>query len=180
MIGRLAGLATLILVGAWIAFLRPTIFGGPATYLLVSGQSMEPTIHAGSLVILVGASSYHRGEVVAYRIPDGDPASGLNVIHRITGGSGEAGFIMRGDNTNATDLWRPRTDDILGTPVFVIPGAMPVLLFLRSPIIIASLAAALSIYLLLGLWGAPSTAVRKEPAGVSATRLRANQGDWWR
>jgi len=160
MIGRLTALATLILAAGWLLFLRPTILGGPATYLLVSGQSMEPTIHAGSLVVLVRGSTYRRGEVVAYRIPDGDPASGMNVIHRITGGGGDAGFILRGDNANATDLWHPRAADILGTPVLVVPGAMPVLLFVRSPILIASLAAALSVYLLLGLWGSPSATCR--------------------
>jgi signal peptidase len=169
MIGRLAAAATLALVGAWLLLLRPTLLGGPATYLLVSGQSMEPTIHAGSLVILLRGPAYRAGEVVAYRIPGGGPASGLNVIHRIAGGSGEAGFVMRGDNTNAADLWRPRTNDILGTPVFIVPGAMPVLLFLRSPIVIASLAAALSVYLLLGLWGSPSPARRRDPNPADLT-----------
>ncbi len=158
--GRLALVATFILVAVWFVLLRPTMLGGSTTYLLVSGQSMEPTIHAGSLVILQLEPNYRIREIVAYRIPAGDPASGLNVIHRIVGGNDVDGFRMRGDNAPATDLWRPRTDDILGTPIVVIPGAMPILLFIRSPIVIASLAAALSVYVMLGLWTSPRPATK--------------------
>jgi len=178
MIGRLTLAATVVLVAGWFALLRPTALGGPTTYLLVSGQSMEPTIHAGSLVVLQHGSGYRVGEVVAYRIPAGDPASGLNVIHRIVGGSGEAGFIMRGDNASATDLWRPRTDDVLGTPVLIIPGAMPVLLVIRSPIVIASVAAALSVYLMLGFWPSPSPAAN-ERLRREVTAHAVDPATWW-
>jgi signal peptidase len=177
-IRRLAFAATLVLVAGWFLLLRPTSLGGPTTYLLVSGHSMEPTIHAGSLVILVRAPSYRVGDVVAYRIPAGDPASGLNVIHRIVGGTGSGGFIMRGDNAPATDLWRPHTDDVLGTPVLVIPSAMTVLLIIRSPIVVASVAAGLSVYFVLGLWPLPKPAaqgrLRREVAAHAM-----DSAAWW-
>jgi signal peptidase I len=177
-LGRLALTATVLLVAAWFVLLRPTILGGSTTYLLVSGRSMEPTIHAGSLVVLRRSAGYRAGEVVAYRIPGGDPASGLNVIHRIIGGSGEAGFILRGDNASASDLWRPHTDDVLGAPVLVVPGAMPVLLVLRSPIVIASLAAALSVYFTLGFWPPPRSTAKDRPGGEMPAHA-VDAATWW-
>ncbi len=178
MIGRLALVGTFLLVAGWFVALRPTLLGGSTTYLLVSGQSMEPTIHAGSLVVLRRTSGYRSGEVIAYRIPDGHPASGLNVIHRIIGGSGEAGFIMRGDNAVGSDLWRPRKADVLGTPALIIPGAVPVVLFLRSPIVVASLAAALSVYFILGLWASPRPTA-EDRAGREVPAHAVDTAAWW-
>jgi signal peptidase I len=152
MIGRIVGLALIALAAAWFITLRPQFLGGPTAYILVTGESMEPTLHSGSLVVVVGRPQYEVGEIVAYRIPPGGPAAGRNVIHRITGGSAESGFIMRGDNTSGSDLWRPKPADILGSTRVVIPGAMPAVLFLRSPMVVASLAAGFAVYLILGLW----------------------------
>jgi hypothetical protein len=81
--------------------------------------------------------------------PPGDPGAGLKIIHRIVGGSAEAGFVMRGDHTPSSDLWRPKLEAILGSAQVVIPGAMPILLFARSPIVAASVAAVLAAYFAL-------------------------------
>ena len=164
--------AVVVVVAAiWWVALRPAIIGGPATYLLVAGRSMEPTIHAGSLAIAFRQPMYGVGDVVVYRIPDGNPAAGRNVIHRIVGGSAERGFVMQGDNADGSDLWRPRQADILGRAQIVVSGAMPVLLFARSPIVAASAAAAFAVYLLLGLWPPrPRPVAVPEPRGVSDRR----------
>jgi signal peptidase I len=152
MIGRLALAAVVLAAAGWFIALRPQALGGPAAYILVAGQSMEPTIHPGSLVILFRRPQYAIGDVVAYRVPPGDPGAGLRIIHRIVGGSASAGFVMRGDNTPSSDLWRPKPEAILGSAQVVIPGAMPVLLFARSPIVAASVAAGLAAYFALGFW----------------------------
>jgi signal peptidase len=136
----------------WFIALRPQVLGGPAAYILVSGESMQPTIHPGSLVILFRRPHYAVGDVVAYRVPPGDPGAGLNIIHRIVGGSAEAGFVVRGDNAPNSDLWRPKPGDIIGSAQLVIPGAVPVVLVARSPIVAASVAAGLAAYLALGFW----------------------------
>lgn len=147
-----------LLVGAlgWLFFLRPQVLGGPAAYVLVSGSSMEPTLDAGSLVIAFRQDEYQVGDVVVYRVPAGGPATGRFVIHRIVGGSADSGYILRGDNALGSDIWRPATPDIIGRSEVVVPGVMPVLLFARSPIVAASAAAALAVYLLLGLWVTPA------------------------
>jgi signal peptidase I len=119
---------------------------------------MEPNIHAGSLVVVTRRAEYGVGDVVAYRVPAGNPGAGDNVIHRIIGGSVDAGFTVRGDNTNGPDIWRPRPPDIVGAAWLTLPDAALPILFLRSPIVIASVAAGLATYLVLG-WLAPSRRV---------------------
>ena len=138
--------------GAWFVLLRPQMIGGPAAYILVAGRSMEPTIHEGSLAIAIRQAGYEIGDVVVYTIPGGSPATGRHVIHRIVGGTAEDGFVMQGDNADGSDLWRPKQGDIVGRAEVVIPGAMPALLFARSPIVAASTAAAFATYLVLGMW----------------------------
>ena len=152
----------------WFLALRPQVLGGPAGWILVAGVSMEPNIHAGSLVVVLRQSEYRVGDIVAYRVPENDPGAGSNVIHRIIGGSAEAGFVTRGDNTDGADMWRPRPSDMVGTAWVVVPGAAPAMLLLRSPIVVASLAAGLATYLVLGLAGPAGQAARPATASDDA------------
>jgi signal peptidase I len=147
----LAAVAVLLGAVGWFVALRPQSLGGPAAYILVSGTSMEPTIDVGSLVVVQRQTGYRVGQMVAYRIPEGDPAAGLNVIHRIVGGTAD-GFVMRGDNAPATDLWRPKAGDVLGTAELVIPKAAAVITVLRSPALVASVASGLAVFFVLGFW----------------------------
>jgi len=156
MICRLLRLLAIVVFVGWFVALRPQSLGGPAGWILVAGESMEPTIHPGSLVVVTRRVDYAVGDVVAYRVPEGNPGAGGNVIHRIVGGTADDGFIVRGDNTNAPDIWRPKPSEIVGALWLTLPdGALP-LLFLRSPIVVASLAAGFATYLVLGLL-APSS-----------------------
>ncbi len=92
----------------WTLVFRPTILGGPASYIIVTGISMEPTLYTGDLAVVLRQEHYQAGDVVAYR------TSGGNVIHRIVGGSAESGFTMLGDNKHDTDPWQPRPDERVG------------------------------------------------------------------
>jgi signal peptidase len=162
MIGRLARLAAILAFAGWFVALRPSSLGGPATWVLVAGESMEPSIHAGSLVVVTSRADYGIGDVVAYRVPGGNPGAGDNVIHRIVGGTAEAGFSVRGDNTSGADLWRPRRSEIVGAAWLVLPNAALPMLFLRSPIAAASVAAGLAAYVVLGLVPPPRRKPRVE------------------
>src|SRR3954471_5302519 len=102
----------IVVVLFWVQYLRPQTLGGNAGYVLVSGQSMEPRYHAGDLVLVLKRQSYHPGELIAYRVPKGDAMAGAQVIHRIVGGDAKHGFVVRGDNRTAPDVWRPRPRDI--------------------------------------------------------------------
>jgi signal peptidase I len=147
---HVAGIALVILVFLfWAAFLRPQALGGRAGYVLVSGHSMLPRYHAGDLVLVERQRHYHVGEVIAYRVPKGDPMAGARVIHRIIGGDGKHGFVVQGDNRTAPDVWRPKDGDIVGAKALRIPNAVLVLQFLRSPVLLGLLAAALAFVHLL-------------------------------
>jgi signal peptidase I len=140
---KAAGAALVVLVCLfWAQYLRPQSLGGHAGYVLVSGQSMEPRYHTGDLVLVEKHADYHPGEVIAYRVPKGDPMAGAQVIHRIVGGDAKHGFIVRGDNRTAPDVWRPRDADIVGAKALRLPGAIVVLQYLRSPVFLGILAAA--------------------------------------
>jgi signal peptidase len=118
--------ATVAFVGVlagWAVFLRPQYLGGNTGYIFVSGTSMEPRMHSGDVVVVARRPSYRIGDVVAYRVPAGEPAAGRVVIHRIRGGSASTGYIMRGDNRRSDDLWRPRPKDIVGHERLRIPAA---------------------------------------------------------
>jgi signal peptidase I len=125
----------------WFQYLRPQSMGGNAGYVLVSGHSMLPRYKTGDLVLVEHHASYHKGEVIAYHVPKGDPMAGAQVIHRIIGGDAKHGFIVKGDNRTAPDVWRPKPVDIVGAKAIRFPDAIVVLQFLRAPFFLALLAA---------------------------------------
>jgi signal peptidase I len=152
---RLAsGLLLVVLVAAWAWFLLPQSLGGRASWVLVSGKSMLPRYHTGDLVLVRKQSTYHVGEVIAYRVPKGDPMAGLQVIHRIVGGDAVHGFVVEGDNRTAPDSWRPTPEDIVGAKLLRIPYGSIVIESLRSPLMLGMLAASFAfVYVLASLGG---------------------------
>lgn len=152
----------ILLFAAWLLLLRPQALGGPAAYITVTGVSMEPTLRAGDLVVMTRAEVYRPGDVVAYRVPDGDPAAGRHVIHRVIGGGAEEGYLLQGDNTPAPDRWRPTDADIVGRQLAVVPGLGSGLMLLKTPAALAGLAAALVVFS-LPQWSAPAV-------GAASTR----------
>ena len=136
-------------LAGWFVWLRPVSLGGPASYIFVSGASMQPIFNLGDLVVTQRADSYANGDIVMYRVPAGEAASGMNVIHRIIGGDGASGYTMRGDNTDGPDLWRPTQADVVGRTWFYVPGLANVLLIARSPLMLASMAGALVVAAIL-------------------------------
>jgi signal peptidase I len=135
--------ATAGLLVAWAVLLRPQALGGPAEYVVVRGSSMLPTYNAGDLVLVLRASHYQIGEVVAYRVPAGEIGEGSLVIHRIIGGNAERGFVTEGDNNVSPDPWLPRLDNVAGRAVLVIPAIGRFVAMAHQPAISASLATAL-------------------------------------
>jgi signal peptidase I len=148
---RLAAVGALVLlVGLWATFLLPKGLGGSASYLIVSGHSMDDTYATGDLVITRGRESYEIGDVVGYRVPDGAPGAGHLVIHRIVGGDERRGFVTQGDNNDEVDIWRPLPEDVLGDALIHVPGFGKTLVQLRTPVGLGVLAGALSFVVLVG------------------------------
>ena len=134
---------------AWFVTLRPASLGGPATYVIVRGVSMEPTYHDGDLVIVRHRPAYKVGDIVAYTIPAGDVGGGLSVIHRIVGGSLDAGFATKGDNNAESDPWQPTLGQIEGATWLVLPKAGAIMSSLRTPITLAAFAAAVAVAMVI-------------------------------
>ena len=129
--------AQLALVAALLWFCLPQSLGGRADWVLVSGTSMLPHLHTGDLVLVERRSSYHVGEVVAYRVPKGQVGAGHVVIHRIVGGNGTTGWRMQGDNRTAPDSWHPTNHDVVGAKELRIPDAWFVLRVFHMPVLLA-------------------------------------------
>jgi signal peptidase len=157
---RLPTIAFLVVAAFWLVFLRPTVLGGETTYVLVRGDSMLPTYENADLVVARPGFEYAAGEIVVYRIPAGEPGAGQLIVHRIVSGDADTGFTTQGDNNDYTDIWHPRSSDIVGSPAAVVPRAGVVIELLRRPLVPASLAAA---FVLLWLFLSPRPPVRREP-----------------
>lgn len=142
-------------LAAWAIFLRPEFLGGRASYVIVAGHSMEPTLHTGDLVVTLRQRSYRRGDVIAYRIEKGQPGAGLLIIHRIVGGSAAAGYMTKGDNRRYRDPWRPKPPGIDGKWRTDVPRFGVLSTFVHTPLGVA-LFGALAAFLVLrggtGLW----------------------------
>ncbi len=136
---RWAGWGLLALVAATAVLGWPKSVGGQTSYSIVSGHSMNPTYHTGDLVVLQPKSSYKNGDIVVYKVPAGEPASGMFVVHRIVGGDNVHGYITRGDNNPSVDIWTPHDIDIQGAAVLLVPQAGWVLRQGRDPLVYAVL-----------------------------------------
>jgi signal peptidase I len=172
--GRLGLALLLLLLAGWFAFLRPASLGGWVTYVVIRGDSMEPDLRSGDLLIARVERSYGSGDVVAYRVPDGEVGEGLVVVHRIVGGGADAGFTVRGDNNPSLDPWMPQGTDVVGKAWIVIPGLGRVLVAIRQPLVLAAIAASLVVGVVI--WRGPTgrgPATAPIPARESRTRAAA-------
>jgi signal peptidase len=138
LVGALAFAATVFLM-------LPQQLGGRDTYVIVSGHSMEPTMHNGDLAVIRTESEYHVGDVIAYRVPGHAFDSGAVVIHRIVGGTARTGFTTRGDNNGYNDPWHPRPQDAWGARVARVPSVGVVFSHLRGPAPLAAFAALMAV-----------------------------------
>lgn len=176
-LGRLTGLASSAAVVAfWMVMLRPVSLGGPATYVVVRGDSMLPGFQAGDLVILQASDGYGAGDVVGYRIPQGEVGAGLIVVHRIVGGDGQRGFTLMGDNNPAPDPWLPDASDVAGRVWLQVPGLGRAIVFLHQPVAAGALAVSLLVMLVLARRRPGSTAVRGVPLVYRSVVVPARRG----
>lgn len=150
-LGRAVGWALLIglVVLGW-----PSTMGGCTTLTIVTGHSMEPTLHPGDLAI-TRCGSPQVGDVVSYRpFTDKSPV----VIHRIIGGDATNGWELQGDNNHFIDPFKPVAGQVTGVMVAAVPRLGAVMSFFTSPLMWVSL---LLLAAALALWPAarptPST-----------------------
>lgn len=158
----LAAAGMLLFVALWCVFLRPGFMGGPASYIMVSGRSMEPTLYEGDFALTMVQDSYQVGEIVAFR------ADGGVVIHRIIGGTAEEGYEVKGDNNLHPDAWLPRPQHIIGASVLRLPLAGRAIGLLQQPLLLGAVAGTIAMTSLAG--GAVAIARRRRRRNVAVSR----------
>jgi len=146
---RSATIVAILVLCALIALgwrqLGPVGFGGDASYAMVQGTSMLPTIHGGDLVVTRRQASYHVGEIVAYH----NRILHETVIHRIVGRQGNR-YVMKGDNNSFTDTYEPVSSDIVGARWTVVPGGARLLTVLHEPFVAGAVGALIGFMALAG------------------------------
>lgn len=100
---------------SWVLLAPPSL--GGSIYATVAGSSMQPSLHAGDLVVLRPASAYRVGDVVAYR----SSAGNVVLLHRIVAVS-DGRYTLKGDANDWLDADRPRRADVLGAQWFSVPA----------------------------------------------------------
>lgn len=114
---RLLGWLAFALISlAWWFTFAPTSIGGPASYIVVAGTSMEPGLRSGDLVVTRARPAYRAGEVLAFA------ADGGHVIHRSLGQDAAGAWITQGDNRSTPDGWQVGDEEILGAQWLTIRG----------------------------------------------------------
>jgi signal peptidase len=145
----IARAALLVLTLALLSLVWPQPFGGHTSFAGVDGDSMLGTYDDGDLIVLRAQASYGVGDIVTFRVPEGEFGAGAHVIHRIIGGDPASGFVMQGDNRSRPDEWRPRPDDVVGAAWVRIPGGAATFQSLGTPVNLGALCASLTVAMML-------------------------------
>ena len=116
----------------------PAVLGGVTTCADIRGHSMDPTYHEGDMIIARKTNTVKVGDIVVYKVPPGYLHSGIDVVHRVAGGSLDGGLLMRGDHNPADDPSHPTRDDVIGVVKVHVPWVGHVLRVLRTPAFLAA------------------------------------------
>ncbi len=156
------GIVGLVLVALW-SWVGPSQLGGPLTFAVTSGISMEPDLSAGDLVLVRRTANIERGQVILYR---GDHA-GHDVLHRVIAIT-DGAYTTKGDNNAWVDQDRPTAAQVRGVYWGHIPGAGKWLSVLQSPVGGAAIGG-----LLLGVLAMSMTPSASTPAAAPSSGPRA-------
>jgi signal peptidase len=138
-IRRLAKALLLLPTIAVCWLLLPTLVGGPTSYILVDGQSMEPLLFTGDLAVTSRLRGHDAGDLTVF-----DIGSNQLVIHRLIERAPNGEWITQGDNKPAPDPWTVPDSAIVGTYVFGVTGAGEKIAWLKArPLAVAFFAGVL-------------------------------------
>jgi len=162
----------------WLLF-APVQFGGQASYILVNGNSMEPVLHKGDLVVVRAANDLRVGDVVTYQYPEIG-----RVIHRIVSFDGLV-YTLKGDNNDWLDGYTPSPLEIIGKYWFKVPRAAGVITTLRTPWVFTMLAGLMAFLIGASMidpqnprkTSTPRTSTA--PSGGASLMLRWNENIWY-
>lgn len=131
----------IVIMACWYAIIVKMILkvdvpmvGGYSALIVLSG-SMEPTIKTGEVIVIHAQKDYKIKDILTYR------EGGILVTHRIVDET-ETTYTTRGDANNTDDPPIKKTQAI-GKTIFHIPYLGKAILFVQSPIGLASVLAVL-------------------------------------
>ena len=111
------------LLAGWWLYLAPSQIGGPLTFAVVQGSSMEPTLKTGDLIAATRTDVYKKGDIVFYK------KYGGAVVHQIIEERPDGTFITQGLNNDHPDSWLVNKSDIMGKLSLQLPGVGQLFLF---------------------------------------------------
>jgi len=155
-------LSLALLAGGWW-LLGPVQLGGPTGFAIVNGNSMEPRLERGDLVLVRKRSSYDAGDVVLYEAHTGN----LRVLHRITAEK-NGRFVTKGDNNDFVDPITPAREDVLGQLWISVPGAGKAVIWAKQPV---NLAILLVLLTFVGVAGGREASRRRRPGARPVVAL---------
>lgn len=133
-----------VVIIAFLIFLP--LYMGTKTYpiAIVQGNSMYPTLQSGDIVFfkLADQQSISKGTIIVFVQSDTgvtmlDSLTKPTVIHRVVGSFAQADgticYNTKGDNNKENDSSAISANQVLGSPVLVIPKVGVLILFLTSP-----------------------------------------------
>ena len=143
--GLAGGIVSLaLLAGLWLV-LAPLQVGGSTSYVLITGTSMEPGLHAGNLVLARAQRSYAVGDAVLYR----SSTLGRPVLHRILAIQ-DGRYSFKGDNNNFVDPGSEASSAIVGIRWARIPWAGTAVGWLTTPLHAGLFGGLAALFALLG------------------------------
>ncbi|TVR25123.1 MAG: signal peptidase I [Ilumatobacter sp.] len=145
---RIASAVLTLVIVVLVILLWPARFGGSTHWIIVAGNSMEPTYDLGDVVLTRSTTTPTVGDVVVFEVPYG-VGEGSLVIHRIIGERDDGSFVMQGDNRDTADQWRVRPEHVVGTPLLRLPGFGKVVAAISSGALVAP---ALGLAVTIALW----------------------------
>ncbi|MCB0102517.1 MAG: signal peptidase I [Anaerolineales bacterium] len=161
-----------ILLVFWIT-LAPTQLGGPLTYVIVNGNSMEPGFLFGDLVLVRAEPVYAVGDAIVYK----DPNIRQFVFHRIVGLKLDH-FITQGDNNNWQDTHQPTHGEVVGKLWVHIPKLGKAIEWFRMPMNAAVTTGLFGALLMLDMF--KNTPQTKRRGGVPSIQFgEHSQGLFW-
>lgn len=158
-----AGTALVAAILAWIVF-APVKLGGQAGYVIINGNSMEPGLHTGDLVVVRQAQEYQAGDAVLYW----NVELKRYVFHRIIGIQLDR-YIFQGDHNGWVDTYQPTLDELVGVWWFTIPKLGTTVIWMRAILLAVLIAAGL---------GGIYVAFFSKPSKQKKSKNQGSQIDW--
>lgn len=121
-----------VIAAGWLV-IGPSQLGGPMTYVVVQGNSMQPQLQSGDFVVTRQQTDYQQGDIILFR------KYGGYVIHRIVDGSPAHGWRVQGINNPSIDPWVVKNQDILGKYIWSSATVGAVATWIREHALVAGL-----------------------------------------